>query len=156
MTVSSHILSNSLFINQPTIYLSTYGSTVLVNLSRFFSFLIYTRLVGLLGRGISPFQRRYQHTEQHKQNKRTQISMPRLRFEPTILVFERVKTVHALDRMATVIGQPIIGHCTYILYYWQHCWINHIINKIDCIEKWIYHLDRNKDKIWRDCQIWPN
>jgi hypothetical protein len=33
----------------------------------FFSFLIYTQLVGLLGRGISPAQGRYLHTKQHKQ-----------------------------------------------------------------------------------------
>jgi hypothetical protein len=38
------------------------------------------------------------------QNKRTQTSMPRVEFEPTIPVFERAKTVHALDRAATVIG----------------------------------------------------
>jgi hypothetical protein len=30
--------------------------------------------------------------------------MPQVGFEPTISVFERVKTVHALDRAATVIG----------------------------------------------------
>jgi hypothetical protein len=30
--------------------------------------------------------------------------MPREGFEPTIPAFERVKTVHALDRAATVIG----------------------------------------------------
>jgi hypothetical protein len=30
--------------------------------------------------------------------------MPRMGFEPTIPVFERPKTVHALDRAATVIG----------------------------------------------------
>jgi hypothetical protein len=30
--------------------------------------------------------------------------MPRLGFEPTILVFECVQTVHALDRAATVIS----------------------------------------------------
>jgi hypothetical protein len=30
--------------------------------------------------------------------------MPRVRFEPTIPAFERAKTVHALDRTATVIG----------------------------------------------------
>jgi hypothetical protein len=33
----------------------------------------YTQSVGLLGRGISPSQGRYPHTEQHKQNKRTHI-----------------------------------------------------------------------------------
>jgi hypothetical protein len=31
--------------------------------------------------------------------------MPQVGFEPTIPVFERVKTVHALDRAATVIGE---------------------------------------------------
>jgi hypothetical protein len=30
--------------------------------------------------------------------------MPRLGFEPATPVFERAKTVHALDRAATVIG----------------------------------------------------
>jgi hypothetical protein len=30
--------------------------------------------------------------------------MPRVGFEPTIPVFERAKTVHASDRVATVIG----------------------------------------------------
>jgi hypothetical protein len=35
-------------------------------LGRFFSFLIYTQSVGLLGRGMSPSQGLYLHTEQHK------------------------------------------------------------------------------------------
>jgi hypothetical protein len=30
--------------------------------------------------------------------------MPQVGFQPTIPVFERAKTVHALDRAATVIG----------------------------------------------------
>jgi hypothetical protein len=30
--------------------------------------------------------------------------MPRIRFEPMTPVFERAKTIHALDRAATVIG----------------------------------------------------
>jgi hypothetical protein len=38
------------------------------------------------------------------QNKRTQTSMLQVRFEHTIPVFERVKSVHTLDRAATVIG----------------------------------------------------
>jgi hypothetical protein len=38
------------------------------------------------------------------QNKVTQTSMPRVGFEPTIPVFERAKMVHALDRVANVIG----------------------------------------------------
>jgi hypothetical protein len=41
--------------------------------------------------------------------------MPRVRFESTIPVFERVKTVHALDRAATVTGinYSIINAVTY-------------------------------------------
>jgi hypothetical protein len=70
-----------------------YGSTVVVDLGRFFSFLIYTPSVGLLGLVISPSQGRYIHTE-HKQNKRTQTSMPRMGLQPTIPEFERAKTVH--------------------------------------------------------------
>jgi hypothetical protein len=41
------------FRNLISIYLSIYGSTALVDLGRFFSFLIYTKSVRLLGRGIS-------------------------------------------------------------------------------------------------------
>jgi hypothetical protein len=48
------------------IYLSIYGSTTLTDLRRFLSFLIYTQSVQPLGRGISPSQGRYLHTEQHK------------------------------------------------------------------------------------------
>jgi hypothetical protein len=47
------------------IYLSLYGSTILVDFGSFFSFLIYIQSVGVLGRGISPSQGRYLHTEQH-------------------------------------------------------------------------------------------
>jgi hypothetical protein len=73
-----------------------------VDLGRFFSlFLIYT----LLGRGISPSQGRYLHTEKHKHNKRTQISMSLVGFEPTIPLFERAKIVDAFDRTATVIDK---------------------------------------------------
>jgi hypothetical protein len=41
---------------------------------------------------------------QNKPNKRTQISIPRVRFEPMIPMSEPAKTVHALDRAATMIG----------------------------------------------------
>jgi hypothetical protein len=44
------------------------------------------------------------HRTTQTQNKRTQTSIPWLGFEPTIPAFERAKTVHALDRAATVIG----------------------------------------------------
>jgi hypothetical protein len=40
--------------------------TALVDLGRYFSFLIYTQPVGLLGRGISSSHGRYLHTVQHK------------------------------------------------------------------------------------------
>jgi hypothetical protein len=45
------------------------------------------------------------HRTTRTQNKRTQTSMPQAGFEPTILVFERAKTIHVLDRAATVIGR---------------------------------------------------
>jgi hypothetical protein len=49
-----------------SVYLPTYDYTALVDHQCFFGFLIYTQSVGLLGRGISPSQGRYLHTEQHK------------------------------------------------------------------------------------------
>jgi hypothetical protein len=39
-----------------------------------------------------------------RQNTRGKTSMPWVGFDPTIPVFERTKTIHALDRAATVIG----------------------------------------------------
>jgi hypothetical protein len=44
------------------------------------------------------------HRIAQTQNKRTQTYTPRVGFAPTILAFERAKTVHATDRAATVIG----------------------------------------------------
>jgi hypothetical protein len=64
-------------------------------------FLNLRHSVGLLGRVISPSQGRYLT---QTQNEDRQTSMPRVGFEPTIPVFVRAKTVHALDRAATVIG----------------------------------------------------
>jgi hypothetical protein len=82
-----------LFIYQ-LLYNALFGS------DRFFSFVI----LYLVGRtpwtGISPSQGLYLHAREHEQNKRTQTSVPRVGFEPTT----RVKTVHALDGAATVIG----------------------------------------------------
>jgi hypothetical protein len=48
------------------------------------------------------------HRTTQTQNKRTQSSMPLVGFEPMAPVFERAKTVHALDRVATVIGFSFI------------------------------------------------
>jgi hypothetical protein len=44
------------------------------------------------------------HGTTQTQNKHTQTSRPRVGFEPMIPVFERAKTVHALDSAATVIS----------------------------------------------------
>jgi hypothetical protein len=44
------------------------------------------------------------HRTTRTQNKRIQTSMPRMVFEPTIPVLERVKTVNVLDCAAAVIG----------------------------------------------------
>jgi hypothetical protein len=55
------------FLLKPCHNLSIYGSTVLLlDHGRFFSLLIYTQSVGLLGLGISPSEGRYLHSEQHK------------------------------------------------------------------------------------------
>jgi hypothetical protein len=87
--------------------LSLYDSTALLTLAGF-QFLNPYTVGGLLGRGISPSQGRYLHTEQHKQNKRTQTSMPRVGFVHTTPMFERAKMVHTLDRAATVIGGILV------------------------------------------------
>jgi hypothetical protein len=65
----------------------------------------FSQTVGRLGRVISLSQDLYLNTGQHKHriNAYThQISMPCVGFEPTISASERAKTVHALDRTATV------------------------------------------------------
>jgi hypothetical protein len=67
----------------------------------------FSQSVGLLGRVISPSQGRYLNTGQHKHriNAYThQTSMPWVGFESTIPVSQRMKTVYALDRAATVKG----------------------------------------------------
>jgi hypothetical protein len=73
----------------------------------FFSFMFILQTVGLLGRVISPSQGLYLNTGQHKHRINTythRTSMPSMGFEPTIPASERAKTVHALDRSATVTG----------------------------------------------------
>jgi hypothetical protein len=44
------------------------------------------------------------HRTTQTQNERTQTSKPRVEFEPTTPVFEREKTINALDRAATVVS----------------------------------------------------
>jgi hypothetical protein len=76
-----------------------------LDLGRFFSFLILYTV------GRTPWTEDQpvavplpSHMRAQTQIKRTQTPMPQVGFESTILVFERAKTVHALDRAATVIG----------------------------------------------------
>jgi hypothetical protein len=76
---------------------------------------LFTQSVEHLGRWISSSQGRYLHTGQHRHRINTHISMPQVGFEPRILVFERTKTVHALDRAATVMGPP----SQLFIVYWR-------------------------------------
>jgi hypothetical protein len=86
--------------------LSIYGSiALLLNLGRFVSFLILYTVGRTPWTGDQPVARPLPtHRTTQIQNKRRQTSMPRVEFEPTIPAFERTKTVHTLDRAATVIG----------------------------------------------------
>jgi hypothetical protein len=54
-----------------SVYLSVYDSTALVDLGCFFSFLIYTQSVELLGPGNSPSQGRYLHTRNNTNTGKT-------------------------------------------------------------------------------------
>jgi hypothetical protein len=66
-------------------------------------FLNLIQSVGLLGWGISPSQGRYLYRKTETQNKHRQTAIPSVGFDPTIPMFERAKTVHALDHAAAVI-----------------------------------------------------
>jgi hypothetical protein len=103
------------------IYLSIYLSTALQPFfgpwPLFSSLILYT-----VGRtpwtGDQPVARPLPiHKTTQTQNKRTRTSMPQVGFELTIPVFERAKTVHALDRAVTVIGNFCISlyKCMYML-----------------------------------------
>jgi hypothetical protein len=80
------------------------------DLGRFFGFLILYTASRTPWTGDQPVARPLPtHRTIQTQNKRKQTSMSRVGFEPTTPVFEPEKTVHALDRAATVIGH----RCTY-------------------------------------------
>jgi hypothetical protein len=51
--------------------------------------------------------------------------MSRVGFEPTIPVFERAKTVHALERAATVIGTvaKFVLHTVHYRWYIRHLYM---------------------------------
>jgi hypothetical protein len=67
----------------------------------FFSFLILYTVGRSPWTGDQPVAR---PLPTYTQNKRTQTSMPRVGFKPTIPVFERAKTIHAPHRAAAVTG----------------------------------------------------
>jgi hypothetical protein len=90
--------------------LSVYCSTAFVEPRPLFQFL------NLLGLEVIPSQGRCLHTRHHEENKRTQTSTPQVGFETTILMFERAKTVHALDRAATMIGICGFTEAMYVGY----------------------------------------
>jgi hypothetical protein len=87
---------------------STYLSVALqpfVGLGRFSSFLtLYTASRTPWTRDRPVARPLPPHRATQTQNKRTKTSILKVRFEPTIPVFERAKIVHALDRAATVTG----------------------------------------------------
>jgi hypothetical protein len=86
-----------------SLYLWLYSP--LLGLGRFFSFLIFYRVGRTPWKGDQPVTRPLPaHRTAQTQNKSTQTSMPRVGLEPAIPVSERTKTVHAVDRAATVIG----------------------------------------------------
>jgi hypothetical protein len=79
--------------------------------------------VGLLGRVISSSQGLclYTNTEKPYTQHKHYTSMSRVGFEPTVPASERARTVHVLDRSATVTGTFVLGvdnvysiHCTCI------------------------------------------
>jgi hypothetical protein len=75
----------------------------LLDLGRFFSFFNFYIVGTTPWTGDQSIARPLPtHRTTQTQNKRTQTFMPRVGFEPTIPVFERAKTFHALDRATTV------------------------------------------------------
>jgi hypothetical protein len=90
------------------IYLSTAVQSFLLDLGRFFSFLISNTVSMTPWTGdqtVASLLPTYRTAQ--TQNKRTQMSMPWMGFEPTIPAFERAKAVNALDGAATGIGRKL-------------------------------------------------
>jgi hypothetical protein len=84
--------------------LSSWPYSHLLGLGRFSSFLTLYRVGRTPWTWISPSQCLCLHTEQHKQNKRTQTSMPRVGFEPMTSTFGRPNTFRTLDLAGTLVG----------------------------------------------------
>jgi hypothetical protein len=102
---SQQITPNEIYYLSIYEYLSIYGCTALVDLGRFFSFLIFTASRSPWTED-QPVERPLPtHRTTQTQNRCTQASMSRVGFEPTIPMFEGAKTVHALDRAAITIAR---------------------------------------------------
>jgi hypothetical protein len=77
----------------------------LLDHGRFFSFFVFYTVGRTHWKGNQPIARPLPaHWALQTQNKRTQKFMHLVGFEPTMPVFERAKTVHALDRASSVLG----------------------------------------------------
>jgi hypothetical protein len=112
----SHCLSDH-FLSGLSIYLFIYLwlYSPFLGLGRFFSFLFFYTVGRTLWTGDQPVARPLPaNRAAQTQNKRIQTSMPQVGFEPKIAMFEQAKTVHALERAATVIDL-LSGLPTFIL-----------------------------------------
>jgi hypothetical protein len=108
-------LTETVFLHYRSICLWLYSH--LLDLGRFFILLMFHTVIRIPWIGDQPVARPLPaHRTAQTQNKRTRTSMPQVRFEPTIPVFERAKTVHALDSAATVIGSFFTYTCE------ENCW----------------------------------
>jgi hypothetical protein len=88
-----------------TVYLSTALQPSVGPYPLFFQFLDFYTVGRTPWTGDQPVARPlHAHRRAQAQNKRIQISIPLVGFEPTTPVFERVTTVDALDPATTVIG----------------------------------------------------
>jgi hypothetical protein len=82
------------------VHISIYGSTA-INLGLFSSFFVFSTVGRSPWTGDQPVESPLPTDRTAQiQNKRVQISLPQVGFEPKILVF----VLHALDHSATVIG----------------------------------------------------
>jgi hypothetical protein len=136
-TVNQHLLLNTAKFHTPiinsrperkflylsSIYLCLYSPYGPWPLFQFLNLYAISRTPWM---GDQPIARRYLHTEQHKQNKRAETSMPRVGFEPMIPVIERAKTFHASGHTAIVTS-------TYYLLQYFILYVLHVMETSVCV-----------------------
>jgi hypothetical protein len=108
-------------------------------------FLNHLQTVGLSGRVISSSARPLpkHRTHKHRINAYTQqTSMPYVGFEPTVPASERAKTVHVLDRYATVTSRVWYTWSIYFLIFLV-CVLLVFVQCIIFIYKLMYHSNRS-------------